>query len=72
MKIKQKYFDLVYDEMFGHIPTTGLKNPTIHKNRMKKKFMLDDPFEDAEKRTDYLLHAFVVFFNDRVERMTIS
>lgn len=72
MKIKQKYFDLVYEEMFGHIPTDNLKNPTIHKNRMKKKFMLDNPFEDADKRTDYLLHAFVVFFNDRVERMTIS
>jgi hypothetical protein len=72
MKIRQKYFDLIYNEMFGHIDTKHLSNPYSHRNTMKKKFLLDDPFENEGKKIDYTLHAFCVYFNTRVNQIIWS
>lgn len=72
MKIRQKYFELIYGEMFGHIDTKHLSNPYSHRNTMKKKFLLDDPFEKEGKKIDYTLHAFCVYFNTRVNQIIYS
>jgi len=69
MKIKQKYFDFIYDELFGHIDTSNLSNKRSHRNDIKRKFMKQDPFEIETKKIDYTLHAFCVYFNHRVDKM---
>ena len=69
MKIKQKYFDLIYDDLFGHIDTSELTNKRSHRNDLKRKFMKEDPFDKETKKIDYTLHAFCVFFNQRVDRI---
>ena len=69
MLIKKKYFDIIYDELFGHIDTSGLSNSRSHRNDLKKKFMKEDPFEVLPKKIDYTLHAYCVYFNTRVDKI---
>jgi|9_EtaG_2_1085328.scaffolds.fasta_scaffold12658_3 hypothetical protein len=69
MRIKQKYFDFIYDELFGHIDTSNLSNKRSHRNDMKRKFMKQDPFDIETKKIDYTLHAFCVYFNHRVDKL---
>ena len=69
MKIKQKYFDMIYEDLFGHIDTSNLSNPRSHRNDLKRKFMKQDPFDKETKKIDYTLHAFVVYFNTKVDRI---
>ena len=72
MIIKMKYFDMIYDELFSHIDTSGLSNKRSHRNDIKRKFMKEDPFDTETKKIDYTLHAFCVYFNHRVDTMLIS
>ncbi len=69
MYIKKKYFDLIYDDLFGHIDTSELTNKRSHRNDLKRKFMKEDPFDKETKKIDYTLHAFCVFFNQRVDKI---
>tara|TARA_R110000765_G_scaffold179759_2_gene285567 strand:+ start:2964 stop:3782 length:819 start_codon:yes stop_codon:yes gene_type:complete len=39
MKIRQVYFDTVYDQIFGHLDTSHLSNPYSHKLAFRKKFV---------------------------------
>ena len=72
MIIKMKYFDMIYDELFSHIDTSGLSNKRSHRNDIKRKFMKEDAFDTETKKIDYRLHAFCVYFNHRVDTMLIS
>ena len=62
---KSKYFDMIYDDLWGHLP------PSNHKIKLRKKFMEDNPLqlEDEGAKKDFQLHAFISIFNKEVSRI---